>query len=204
MAVEPITSVTAMRLKRLASLVSLMTLFGSLGPSSAQSLADAAKKAEERRKARPAPKKVYTNKDLPGADVAPPPDAKDADAAKSTEAAKPATDAKDPKDAKDKDAKDKDAPVKDQAYWAGRKKVLQDQLERDQTYAEALQSRVNALSTDFVNRDDPAQRGAIARDRQKATAELTRLKQQILDDKKALADLDEEARRAGVPPGWLR
>ena len=35
-------------------------------------------------------------------------------------------------------------------------------------------------------------------------AELAKLKEQIQKDKKALADLDEEARRAGVPPGWLR
>ena len=46
--------------------------------------------------------------------------------------------------------------------------------------------------------------GAIARDRQKALSELDRLKDQIQKNKKGLEDLDEEARRAGVPPGWLR
>jgi hypothetical protein len=30
------------------------------------------------------------------------------------------------------------------------------------------------------------------------------LKQAIESDKKAIADLEEEARRAGVPAGWLR
>jgi hypothetical protein len=44
----------------------------------------------------------------------------------------------------------------------------------------------------------------IERDRQKALAELARLKQAILDGKKAVGTLEEEARRAGVPPGWLR
>jgi hypothetical protein len=78
------------------------------------------------------------------------------------------------------------------------------QLEREQTYVEALQSRVNALSADFVNRDDPAQRAVIAADRQKAVAELERLKGRIELGKKAIADLEEEARRANVPPGWLR
>ena len=73
-----------------------------------------------------------------------------------------------------------------------------------QTYVEAIQTRINALSTDFVNRDDPAQRTVIERDRQKAVAELTRLKQAIVDGKKGIANLEEEARRAGVPPGWLR
>ena len=58
--------------------------------------------------------------------------------------------------------------------------------------------------TDFVNRDDPAQRAVLASDRQKAIGELDRLKKQIEADKKAIADLEEEARRANVPPGWLR
>jgi hypothetical protein len=35
-------------------------------------------------------------------------------------------------------------------------------------------------------------------------AELERLKKQVVDDRKAIADIEEEARRAGVPPGWLR
>jgi hypothetical protein len=83
-------------------------------------------------------------------------------------------------------------------------KELQAALQRDQTYADALQSRINALTTDFVNRDDPAQRAVIAADRQKAIVELERLKTQIEDDRAAVAALQEEARRAGVPPGWLR
>lgn len=170
-------------------------------PVSAQGLGAVAKKEEERRKTVTEPAKVYTNKDLgtvpPSSTPPPPPATAPADATKGTADAKQAE-----KDAKDKD-KDKEPP-KDKAYWAGRKKALADALDRDQTFADALQSRINALSTDFVNRDDPAQRSVIERDRQKAIGELQRLQKQIQDDKKALADLDEEARRAGVPPGWLR
>ena len=83
-------------------------------------------------------------------------------------------------------------------------KELQTQLDRDQSYADALQNKINSLTADFTARDDPAQRAVIARDKQKALDELNRLKQAIQDDKKAIADLEEEARRAGVPPGWLR
>ena len=160
---------------------------------STQPLGDVAKKEEERRKQVKKPAKVITNDDLksaPAPDAAPPP---------------PAAASKDqPKtDEKKDDDKAKD-PAKDQAYWSGRMKQLQVALDRDTTYSEALQSRINALTTDFVNRDDPVQRGKIGDDRKKAVAELDRLKQQIIDDKKAIADLEEEARRAGVPPGWLR
>ena len=68
----------------------------------------------------------------------------------------------------------------------------------------AVQTRINSLTADFVNRDDPAQRILIERDRQKSIAELSRLTKAIADGKKSIADLGEEARRAGVPPGWLR
>jgi hypothetical protein len=186
----------------IAFVCSSLTL-GFAGSVYAQSLADVARKEEERRKAIPQPAKVYTNKDLsaaPPASTPPPPAA----------AATPA-DAKGAKDA-DKSATEKDAgaaakdeaPAKDKAYWAGRLKALQEQLDRNETYADALQSRINALTADFVNRDDPAQRSVIERDRQKNIAELNRLKKTVENDKKALADFAEEARRAGVPPGWLR
>ena len=96
------------------------------------------------------------------------------------------------------------ADVKDQKYWRDRMKKLQDQLQRDRVYAEALQSRINALTTDFVNRDDPAQRGVVAADRQQAVDELDRLKKSIAETTKAIPALEEEARQANVPAGWLR
>jgi len=161
---------------------------------STQSLGDVAKKEEERRKQVKKPAKVITNEDLsPGAAASAPP----------TPAPAAKEDAK-PDQKKDQAAKDDKDPAKDKEYWAGRMKQLQVALDRDTTYSEALQSRVNALTTDFVNRDDPVQRGQISSDRQKALGELNRLKEQIVADKKAIADLEEEARRAGVPPGWLR
>jgi hypothetical protein len=94
--------------------------------------------------------------------------------------------------------------VKDEKYWRGRIDDARSQLNRNQLLLDALQSRVNALSTDFVNRDDPAQRALIAEDRQKALAELERTRQEIERLRKLIADIEEEARKAGVPPGWLR
>jgi len=168
-----------------------------------QSLAEIAKKEEERRKSAPQPAKVYTNKDLtpappgspqPAANGAPK-DAKDGGA----------KDAKNPADAKDaKPGDGKDTGTKDQKYWSDKIKALREQLDRDKTFADALQTKVNSLTTDFVNRDDPAQKRIIEADRQKAIAELARLNKAIVDDQKAIADFEEEARRAAVPAGWLR
>jgi hypothetical protein len=160
-----------------------------IATATAQSLADVARKEEERRKTVKQTGKVYTNKELgTGSEnvvSSPPPAAAASDAA-------------------DAAAPESKEPVKDQAYWAKRMKGLRAQLDRNETYLAALQSRVNALAADFVNRDDPAQRAAIDTDRKKALAELASLQQQIVADKKAIADLEEEARRAGAPPGWLR
>jgi hypothetical protein len=170
------------------------------GSSAAQSLADIARKEEARRKNIPDPAKVYTNKDLkPVPSPASPPAASTPDA-KTDEKAAPEKG----ETAKAADKNDNAVPAKDQAYWAGRLKAAQEQLARDETYVAAMQSRINALTTDFVNRDDPAQKRTIEQDRVKAIAEMDRLKQAIANDKKALDSLLEEARRAGVSPGWLR
>jgi hypothetical protein len=172
---------------------------------SAQSLGDVAKKEEERRKAVTTPGKVYTNNDLapvPPSSTPPPsePAATTADSS-AKDSDKPAAD----KDKEKDKEKDKDSGAKkDQAYWGGRMKAALEAIDRDTTLADAMQSRINALTTEFVNRDDPAQRSRIEGDRQKALGELDRLKKQITADRKAVTDIEEEARRAGVPPGWLR
>lgn len=184
-----------MRLSISAAVVTFAVFAGGVPSLWAQpSLADVARQEEDRRKNVKGAGKVYTNKDLgtvPPAVVSPPADPNKPAAAASAKPAEPAK------------AEDK-GPVKDQAYWSGRMKELRTQLDRDQTYADALQTRVNSLTADFVNLDDPAQRSVVERDRQRAVAELDRLKKAVVDGTKAIADLEEEARRAGVPPGWLR
>jgi hypothetical protein len=175
------------------ALVAALALTAGAPSVPAQSLADVARKEEARRQSIKEPAKTWTNKDLgSGGDVVvpptPPPDAATSSSATAAEPTEP---------------KSKE-PVKDQAYWAGRMKGLRTQLDRDETLLGALESRINALNTDFVSRDDPAQRSQIDINRKKALAEQASLKQQVDTDKKAIADLEEEARRANVPAGWLR
>ena len=45
---------------------------------------------------------------------------------------------------------------------------------------------------------------AIEQERNKALAELETLKKEIEENTKAVAQVEDEARRAGVPAGWLR
>jgi hypothetical protein len=179
-----------------AAFVSALTLASSASWSDAQTLADVARKEEQRRQTIKEPSKTYTNKDLgSGSDVILPPPVVPPPASTTSTASTSDADAA---------AEKSKEPARDQAYWASRMKTLQTQLDRNQTFLAALETRVNSLNTDFVNRDDPAQRGVIESNRQKALAELASLKQQVDADKKAIADLEEEARRANVPPGWLR
>jgi hypothetical protein len=94
--------------------------------------------------------------------------------------------------------------TKDEKFWHTRMSDAREELRRNQAFKDALQSRINGLSADFAARDDPYQRAQIADDRQKALAELDRVSSEIEKSTKRIADIEEEARRANVPPGWLR
>ena len=70
--------------------------------------------------------------------------------------------------------------------------------------AVALQNRVDGLWAEFTARDDPARRAGIEADRQAALEGLENANTEIEDLTEQIADTREEARRANVPPGWLR
>ena len=170
--------------------------------ASAQALGDIAKKEEARRKDVKTPGKVYTNGDLRADPTAPAPaPAAPADAT-GTQQVPPSPSGVQPPKEGDKPATDE--PKKDEAYWKARIAKARDDLQRAQTFADALQSRINALTTDFTARSDPAQRAVIGSDRQKALAELDRVKKEIEASTKAIAGIQEEARKANVPAGWVR
>ena len=187
---------------RLAAM-SLLIIVGVTVSASGQSLAELARREEARRKSIKTPAKVYTNENIRGGTPAP--------AVTPTPAASPAAA---PAGANTPETGSVVAAVpaapapteetKGEAYWKKRIQGERDALARAQIFAEALQSRINGLSADFVARDDPAQRAVIATDRQKALAELERVKQEIGQHTKGIAAVQDEARRAGVPPGWLR
>ena len=92
----------------------------------------------------------------------------------------------------------------DEAYWRARMSAARESVRSNEVFAEALQSRINALTAEFTAKDDPYQRAKVADDRQKALAELQRVKTEVDNSKKLIADIEDEARRAGVPPGWIR
>jgi len=97
-----------------------------------------------------------------------------------------------------------DEPPKDEKWWRARITAARAALERDKLLLASLDNRVATLTRDVVNRDDPAQRAVLINERIRALEELDLMRKQIVADTEAIAQIEEEARRAGVPPGWIR
>ncbi len=200
-----------------AALVTVSLLGAAAAPAFAQSLADVARQEAERRKKIAEPSKVYTEKDLkpvpppstppPGAsDAAPAADAGDqpADAEPGTDAGTEPAAPAEASASGDTAAPPAPGSTRTQTEWASGMKTRQDKLERDRVLLQSVQNRVDSLTADFSARDDPAQRDLIAQDRQRSLDELDRLRKDIATDQQDISDYEEEARRAGVPSGWLR
>ena len=168
-------------------------------------LVDAARRERARRAAIPPEEKarVYTNEDLRDSGgltvgvlsttVAPP---AGSDPGGGPQAA-PAADEPD-------DAEPEASAVRDEDYWRTRIATARDAQARAALMAAALQNRSDGLWAQFTAIDDPVRRGAVERQRLEALGALeeTRAERDRLDAE--IREIEEEARRAGVPPGWLR
>ena len=188
--------------------VAALVFIGVANVAAAQSLGDVAKKEEQRRKTVKSGGKVYTNDELkrdptPSVPASASTGTTSTPSASSTPAPAPAPSDKNAgKD--DSVNKDNSADKSDEKTWRKRITNARESLQRSQAFADALQSQLNALSTDFVNRDDPIQRQQIANKRDGVVAELDRVKKEVAAQTKAISDIQEEARRANVPAGWVR
>jgi hypothetical protein len=196
-----------MKLSALAAGV-LSCVLASAAVASAQ-LGDVARKEAERRKTVKSSGKTYTNDTLPSApsssSPAPAASGTQSSSSSGTASAPASSSASTPAGTKQSGvSSDPEQRKKDEAQWRERIKGERDALERAKTFADALQSKINPLNPDYVNRDDPAQRSVIAANRDKALGEMGRLKKEIADHTKAINSIQEEARRSGVPAGWVR
>ena len=89
-------------------------------------------------------------------------------------------------------------------YWRARIAAARDAQARAALMAAALQNRADGLWAQFTAIDDPVRRGTVERERLEALGALeeTRSERDRLGDE--IREIEDEARRAGVPPGWLR
>ena len=188
--------------RRLVLAALLMAAVGAAAaPAAGQTLADVARQEAVRRKTIKKPAKLYTNASL---HAAPPTEAESPGAVPPAQPVQPAP----AKPAASAPAAAPEAaspgPVKDEAYWRRRITEARAQRDRNQVYLDSLQNRIDGLWADFTARDDPAQRSVIGQNRDRAIAELERLKKEQESLEKQIVAIEEEARQAGVPPGWLR
>lgn len=172
----------------------LLWWFVTFWNSPPSTLGEASFREAVRRHHTPAATRVVTNASLGPAPVraAAPPPAVVAEAPPVGAAAPPEPD------------KSKAEPVKDAAWWQKRMTTAREAVARDRLLVAALESRVAALANDIASRDDPEQRALLILARQQALAELDRLKIQIDEGSAAIVAIQDEARKAGVPPGWIR
>lgn len=177
-------------------------------PMPAQSpLAEAARREAARRQAARAPSiPVYTNQDLDklpprSAPVVPPLPARQPTTVTTVGVGGATTEAAGQAAGAEGGAP---AAARGEEYWRKRITTARSNLSRAQMFVEALQTRINSLSADFVNRDDPAQRQQIFEQRQAALEEMSKVQAEITAFRQEIAAIEDEARRAGVPAGWLR
>jgi hypothetical protein len=174
-----------------------------------QSLVDIARKEEARRKAVTTPARVYTNQDVrpmapaepaspeqpatPGAAQAPivPPAGPGANAPKET--AQPPTTPLPPQ-----------TDVKDEASWRSLATEARTKLERSEETLSVFTAQNEVLAGRFAALSDLAQRAQVVAEMQKAQAEIDSLQKEIAAQAQQIAAIEEQARRAGVPPGWIR
>jgi len=162
-----------------------LTLLAAIaaGPVAAQSLGEVAARTNKERKGTGA--KVYTNDDLRDARSA---------GERPASAAAPAAPSPPP------------ATMDPAQRWRRDAKARRDAIARAEADVAAVQARLDAL---LVDRDptnvlDPNRLQTLEAERAKAMQELEAAKEGLAKARQDLEDLEEEARKAGVPPGWLR
>ena len=98
----------------------------------------------------------------------------------------------------------KSEPPRDESWWRGKMTELRAAEEKDRQSVDALQTRINRLQADSVNIDDPLKQTKARMDLVTALETLDKMKAQVEADRRAISDLQEEARRRSIPAGWIR
>jgi len=107
----------------------------------------------------------------------------------------------------DSEAADQPGEIENQnsaEYWQRLKRELEEKIADHESRVRQNESRLNLLHTRYLGQDLPLEK-------QRIKTELDNLKSRDEEDRarlkqlrKQLEDLHERARKAGVPPGWLR
>jgi len=184
-------------MKKVYALITVF-IFVFIAAALASDVADVAKKEKERRAKIEKSGKTYTNKDVDA--IKKKNNVTDDNSAQSQ-----------PSDDDQAIASDDDtaAQTQDDAnseeYWRNRYKNAKDKVAELQAEFDRVQSNVNQLQSSVAATGGTQLPGDQAGDAFRTLmAHRDEVKQQLDEAKAALDGLEDEARKAGVPPGWVR
>ena len=162
-------------------------------------LVQAAKREKERREKLKQPAKVLTNQDIQKFKEKQGDTEESAETQESTPAdASTATD----QTAADKDKKEKGGGD-DEEYWRARSAEASRAVEEAQKKVDEIQNDVDALWRAQTAVDDGQQKQLVTSQRGDKLNDLEKAKADLQAAQQAKQALQEEARRAGAPPGWV-
>ena len=92
-------------------------------------------------------------------------------------------------------------PKKGEAYWRGRAKQIRDEIESADKQIKALNEKTRAGKGDGIKIGFETYNSVIYADFESQVKELERHKEKL---QKMMTALEEEARKSGALPGWLR
>lgn len=166
-----------------------VSLFLLAGAASAQSLAEVAAREKERRAKKKATPKVYTNESLP----------------KTRTPGEPSSAAETPPAESSSGGAEVTSLESQRAQWRQRAQDARSGMRKAEAKVQEIQERISALRLDREPTRvlDPNRLLGIQDDIRKAIEDLETAKGEVEKARKVIADLEDEARRARVPQGWL-
>ena len=93
-----------------------------------------------------------------------------------------------------------------EASWRGRARAQREAVARAEARVKELEARVDGLRNDMSPTGllDPSRQQTREADTARARAELEEARRQLALARQGSEDLEDQARRQRVPPGWLR
>jgi len=176
-------------------------------PQQEPSLADAARKARAERKEEPAPKKVWTDDNLPKA----PHETSSATPAEGEAAASSDAGEKGAEKPAATSGEDSKKQAELEASWRQRFADAHKKLDNDQKDLDLMQREYNLKQQQYYSDPNTAMRqqynnyaGGRGPELNDLNKKIDEKKQQIEQDKQAISDLEDQLRKEGLPPGWSR
>jgi hypothetical protein len=188
--------------RRFVSLAAVLLLFGCAGlsraqdssgtPSGSQSLGDAARKARAQKKDSAKPAKVFTNDDVGGL--------KGTISVVGNGAGPQSGAATDNAAGKTEDKKSSDA---EEASWRAKFAGARKTLAADEKEVDILQREFNLKQQQYYTDPSAALKQQNSReDLNKTQSQIEAKKQAVAKDKEALANMEDDLRKAGGKPSW--